>query len=467
MAGTVGSGGPLSAVDALSPLDGRYGAALADWRALFSEGALMRQRVRVEVEWLLHLLDHLPGAPTVTAAQRRRVAALADHFGDGEAREVKAIERRLNHDVKAVELFLRDRLAAIDGAAPLVPLVHFGCTSEDINNLSWMLMLAEGRRRVLLPALAELLGALRSLARESAALPMLSRTHGQAASPTTMGKELANFVARLERQRRHIQRQPLAGKMNGAVGNYNAHVVAYPELDWPAVSRAFVSERLQLEWNPYSTQIEPHDHLVEFCDAVARHNTVLLDCCRDLWTYVSRDYFVLSAEADEVGSSTMPHKVNPIDFENAEGNLGLANALLRHFADKLPVSRQQRDLSDSTVMRNVGVALGHALLAWRAARRGLARLAPAPEVMRAELDRHWEVLAEAVQSVLRASGCEDAYERLRDFSRGRTIGAEELREFVRALDLPEDARARLLALSPATYIGLAPQLARAAARQSR
>ncbi len=454
-------------MDALSPLDGRYSSALADWRALFNETALMRQRVHVEIQWLLHLQSRLPDAPSLSPAIQGQLTALTDRFGDEEAHEIKAIERRVKHDVKAVELFLRSRLEAINGAAPLVPLVHFGCTSEDINNLSWMLMLAEGRRSVLLPALAELLEALRTLARETAALPMLSRTHGQAASPTTMGKELANFVVRLERQRRQLEQQTLSGKMNGAVGNYNAHMIACPELDWPAVSRSFVSERLQLAWNPYSTQIENHDQLIEFCDTTARLNTVLLDCCRDLWSYISHDYFRLRTAPDEVGSSTMPHKLNPIDFENAEGNLGLANALFRHFADKLPVSRLQRDLSDSTVMRNIGVALGHSLLAWRSTQRGLARLEAAPQQMREELEQHWEVLTEAVQSVLRLAGQPDAYERLRNFSQGRRLSAEALREFVRSLDLPADARQRLLALSPATYIGLAPKLARQASRRPR
>ncbi len=455
------------AVDALSALDGRYGDVLSDWRLLFSESALIKHRVRVEIKWLLHLLDHLPSAPSLTVSQRRQLAALAEDFSADDVLEVKSIERQLNHDVKAVEVFLGDRLAAISADTSLRALLHFGCTSEDINNLSWMLMLAEGRRAILLPALQELIESLRSLAQQTAALPMLSRTHGQPASPTTMGKELGNFVVRLERQYRHIKRQTLAGKMNGAVGNYNAHVVACPELDWPAVSRDFVSGCLQLEWNPYSTQIEPHDQLIELCDAVARLNTVLLDCCRDLWSYISRDYFVLRLSAAEVGSSTMPHKVNPIDFENAEGNLGIANALLGHFADKLPVSRLQRDLSDSTVLRNLGTALGHALLAWRSARRGLLRLQPAPQVMQAELEQHWEVLAEAIQSVLRVSGCADAYEQLRAFSRGRQLGAEELREFVQGLDLPEDMCTRLLELSPSTYIGLAPKLARSATRRPR
>ncbi|MBM4218555.1 MAG: adenylosuccinate lyase [Gammaproteobacteria bacterium] len=450
-----------SHLHALSPLDGRYADKCADLATLFSEGALIAHRVRVEVAWFSHMANSgrfpaLAGLAAGVAARLDSLAAGADPAGIAR---VKEIERRTNHDVKAVEYWLREELAAAGATPAQLEFVHFGCTSEDINNLAYALTLAEARERVLLPAIGALGGALAGLAARHAALPMLSRTHGQPASPTTLGKEAANFAARLRRAAAVFGRVEILGKFNGAVGNFNAHLAAFPALDWRAESRAFVA-RLGLVPNEHTTQIEPHDWIAEYCDALARANTILVDLCRDLWGYVSLGYFAQKAVAGEVGSSTMPHKINPIAFENAEGNAGLANAMLRHFSDKLPVSRWQRDLTDSTVMRNLGAAFGHASLAWRSAHAGLARIEPDAARMAADLDGHWEVLAEAIQSVLRAHGGADAYERLKKYTRGRGVGAQELRAFVATLGLPEDARRRLESLVPAAYTGLAEALAR-------
>jgi adenylosuccinate lyase len=450
-----------AALLALSPLDGRYAGKCDALRPIFSEYGLIKARVRVEVEWLLALAAE-PGIVELapfSAAAAQRLRALADGFAPADAAAVKQIERTTNHDVKAVEYFLKQRLQDDAELAPALEFVHFACTSEDINNLSYALMLAQGRDGVLLPALDATIATLRSLAHAHAAQPMLSRTHGQTASPTTLGKELANVVARLDRQRRQIAAVELTGKINGAVGNYNAHVAAYPEVDWPALAKRFV-EGLGLPFNPYTTQIEPHDNIAELGDAMRRANTILIDLCRDVWGYISLGYFRQRLKEGEVGSSTMPHKVNPIDFENAEGNLGIANALLEHFSAKLPISRWQRDLTDSTVLRALGTGFGHTLIALDALGRGLGKLTLAPEKLAADLDAAWEVLAEPVQTVMRRHGLPNPYEQLKALTRGHGITQAAMREFIESLELPADAKARLLAMTPATYVGLAEKLAK-------
>ena len=449
------------ALTAISPIDGRYAATAAPLREYFSEAGLIRERIRVEALWLLQLAGSLPALTRgpLPGGVRARAAELATDPGAGAAAAVKTIERRINHDVKAVEYHVRDALAAAGASPALLELVHFGCTSEDINNLCYARLLAAARSRVLLPELAAIHGWLAAAAREHAALPMLARTHGQPASPTTLGKEFANVAARLARATTRLQGVAILAKWNGAVGNFNAHQAAVPDADWLAISRAFI-ESQGLEWNAYSTQIEPHDWIGEYCDACAAINVILVDLCRDIWGYISLGYLRQRAVAGEVGSSTMPHKVNPIDFENAEGNLGLANALLRHFADKLPVSRWQRDLTDSTVLRNLGVALAHTLVAWKALQRGLGKIAPDPARLARDLDGAWEVLGEAIQTVLRAAGVPNGYELLKDFTRGQAIDAIALRRFVATLPLSEAERARLGALTPPDYVGLAATLAR-------
>ncbi len=452
-----------SRLSALSPLDGRYAAQVPELAALFSEAALIRYRIRVEALWVAHLagepaIAELAGLAGPAASE---LARLARDPGEQAAPAVKALEARTNHDVKAVEYYVRERLAAAGAAPAHLEFVHFACTSEDVNNLCYALMLRDARDQVLLPLMSRLQDALRALARATADLAMLSRTHGQPASPTTLGKEVANFLVRLERLAAGFSAVPILGKYNGAVGNYNAHVAAYPQADWPGITRRFV-ESLGLGYNPCTVQIEPHDWIAEYCHALARYLTVVTDLCRDVWGYVAIGYFHQRPVGSEVGSSTMPHKVNPIDFENAEGNAELARALLVFFAGKLPVSRWQRDLSDSTVLRNLGVACGHATLALKSTLRGLDRLEPEPERLAADLDGNWEVLAEAVQTVMRRHGVPDAYERLREFTRGRRVGAAELREFVGTLQLPAAAAAELARLTPRDYTGLAAQLAREA-----
>jgi len=452
---------PDAALLALSPLDGRYAGKVEALRPIFSEYGLIKARVTVEVEWLLALAEE-PGLAELArfsypASQRLRNVATA--FSVADAAHVKKIERTTNHDVKAVEYFIKESLKDDTELGPALEFVHFACTSEDINNLSYSLMLKQARESVLIPALYGLTGKLRAMAHEYAALPMLSRTHGQTATPTTVGKEFANTLARLERQRKKMAQVEMLGKINGAVGNYNAHVIAYPDVDWPAFSSRFV-ESLGLTFNPYTTQIEPHDGIAEMCDVQRRINTILIDLCRDLWGYISLGYFKQAVTAGEVGSSTMPHKVNPIDFENAEGNFGLANALLAHFADKLPISRWQRDLTDSTVLRALGTAFGHTLVAIDALMRGLGKLNSNPERLAADLDAAWEVLAEPVQTVMRRYGLANPYEQLKALTRGQGITEAAMREFIAGLDLPADAKAQLLALAPASYIGLAESLAR-------
>jgi adenylosuccinate lyase len=452
---------PLSPLSALSPLDGRYHRQLEPLRRYFSEAALIRYRVAIEIRWLLALSDEsaIAEIEPFSKATRDELDRMAESFTDDDAALVKTIEAETNHDVKSIEYWLKRRLAGNPEAVRVAEFVHFACTSEDINNLAYALMLRDGRDRVLLPALDRVAERLAGLAREHAALPMLSRTHGQPASPTTLGKEMANFAQRLRRARARIAGVSLQGKINGAVGNYNAHLVAYPDFDWVAFTRRFV-EGLGLEFNSHTTQIEPHDSLAEQLDAVARANAILLDLDRDLWGYISVGYFRQKPKAGEVGSSTMPHKVNPIDFENSEGNIGVANALLRHLADKLPVSRWQRDLSDSTALRNVGVALGHSLLAYESCLKGLGKLQADPARLAADLEANWEVLAEAVQTVMRRHGLPDPYEQLKALTRGKRIDPDSMRAFIRALDLPETARKRLLELVPAGYVGLAEKLAR-------
>ena len=450
-----------SRLQALSPLDGRYADKCADLAALFSESALIARRVRVEAAWFRQLATsgRFAALPVPSATLDACLHALRHGLDDGDVARVKAIERDTNHDVKAVEYFMRERLATAGAAPAALEFVHFACTSEDINNLAYALMLAEARARILLPAIEAVRGRLLAFADAHASLAMLSRTHGQPASPTTLGKEAANFAARIARASASLGAVEILGKFNGAVGCFNAHVAADPAHDWRSESRRLVTG-LGLAANEMTTQIEPHDWIAAYCDALARANTILIDLCRDAWGYVSLGYFTQKMVAGEVGSSTMPHKVNPIAFENAEGNAGLANAMLRHFSEKLPVSRWQRDLTDSTVMRNLGVALGHSLLAWRSALAGLERIDPDALRIGADLDAHWEVLGEAIQTVLRAHGVTGGYEKLKAFTRGRDVGARKLREFVATLGLPAAARERLESLTPAAYTGLAEALAR-------
>ena len=449
------------ALVALSPLDGRYAVKAAPLRPIFSEHGLMHRRVQVEIAWLLALADH-PGIAELQAFgndQRAALLAIGESFRVDDSARIKAIEHGTNHDVKAVEYFIKERMGGDATLATAREFVHFACTSEDINNLAYALMLRDARDGVLLPALDALGARLRELAHAHALLPMLSRTHGQTASPTTLGKEFANVVARLERQRAQLAAVRIPGKINGAVGNYNAHAIAYPEVDWQELARGFV-ENLGLQWNPYTTQIEPHDGIAEYCDAVRRANTVLIDLARDVWGYIALGYFRQILRAGEVGSSTMPHKVNPIDFENAEGNFGLANALLGHFADKLPISRWQRDLTDSTVLRAMGTAFGHTLVALESLQKGLDKLQVAPERIAADLDASWEVLAEAVQTVMRRHGLPEPYEQLKALTRGQGITRETMQTFIASLALPGPAKQRLLALTPAGYTGLAAELAK-------
>jgi len=444
----------LSELSALSPLDGRYAGKVAALRPIFSEYGLIRARVIVEVRWLQMLAANpaIAEVPAFSPAGRAFLDDITKDFDETDAARVKHIEATTNHDVKAVEYFLKEKVATQPELAARAEFFHFACTSEDINNLAYALMLKEARDEVLLPTIESLVAAMTDIAHAHADQPMLARTHGQPASPTTMGKEWANVVHRMRRACDRIRAVPLLGKVNGAVGNYNAHLAAYPDLDWPDIAREFV-ESLGLAWNPYTTQIEPHDYIAELNDAVVRLNTILIDFCRDVWGYISLGYFRQKVVAGEVGSSTMPHKVNPIDFENAEGNLGLANAVLRHLAEKLPVSRWQRDLTDSTVLRNLGVGFGHSLLAYDAARKGIARLEINAAALHADLDAAWEVLGEAVQTVMRRYDLENPYEQMKALTRGRGITPESLHAFIEGLDIPEDARRRLLELTPATYTG--------------
>jgi adenylosuccinate lyase len=453
---------PYSTLSALSPLDGRYAAKTDKLRPILSEAGFMHHRVKVEIAWLQALAqagfaELKPFSPEASALLDK----LAADFSEADAARIKEIEAVTNHDVKAVEYWLKEQVKDVPELVAASEFIHFACTSEDINNTSHGMMLKAARDGVILPSLQALIAKLTEIAHVNAALPMLSRTHGQTASPTTLGKEFANVVARLQRAVKRIADVEILGKMNGAVGNYNAHLSAYPSFDWPAFSKDVIEQRLGLTFNPYTIQIEPHDYMAEMFDAIARTNTILLDLNRDIWTYVSLGYFKQKLKAGEIGSSTMPHKVNPIDFENSEGNLGLANAMLRHMADKLPVSRMQRDLTDSTVLRNIGVGFGYALLAYDSCLRGLNKLEVNPQRLAADLDANWEVLAEPVQTVMRRYGIENPYEQLKELTRGKGITREALQEFINGLALPQEAKDLMLGMTPANYIGLAAQLAKA------
>ena len=451
----------LSSLTAISPIDGRYGTKCVDLRPIFSEYGLIRHRVLVEVRWLQMLAQNpgIPEVPTFGKHANNLLNAIVDKFSEQDAQRVKNIESTTNHDVKAVEYFLKEKIEGNTELEAVSEFIHFACTSEDINNLSYALMLREARSQALLPQMDEVIGAIKTLAKDNADQPMLSRTHGQPASPTTLGKEMANVAARLERQQTQLSAVPMLGKINGAVGNYNAHLSAYPELDWAGIAEKFVTS-LGLEFNPYTTQIEPHDYIAEMFDAVARFNTILLDFDRDVWAYISLGYFKQRTIAGEVGSSTMPHKVNPIDFENSEGNLGLANAIFNHLSAKLPISRWQRDLTDSTVLRNLGVGVGHSVIAYQSTLKGISKLEVNPGKLNEDLDNCWEVLAEPVQTVMRRYGIEKPYEKLKELTRGQGIDQERLQEFVSALEIPEAAKKTLLEMTPANYLGNAAEQAK-------
>ncbi|MHB1591337.1 MAG: adenylosuccinate lyase [Sulfuricella sp.] len=451
----------LSTLTALSPLDGRYHTKVADLRAYFSEFALIRYRVKVEIEWLKALSREpaIAEVPTFSTETFAQLDALANNFSEADAQAVKDIEKTTNHDVKAVEYWMKARLAANAEVMKVSEFIHFACTSEDINNLSHGLMLKEAREAAMLPGLARLVARLTELAHELATMPMLAHTHGQPASPTTVGKEMANVAYRLQRQQQRLTEVAILGKANGAVGNYNAHLSAYPDFDWERFAKHFV-EGLGLNFNPYTTQIEPHDCMAELFDAYARVNTILIDLDRDVWGYISMGYFKQKVKAGEVGSSTMPHKVNPIDFENSEGNLGLANAVLRHLSEKLPISRWQRDLTDSTVLRNMGVGLGYTLLGYDSCLRGLSKLEANPQRLNDYLDNNWEVLAEPIQTVMRRYGVENPYEQLKELTRGKGgITRETLHAFIAKLAIPEEAKQRLMQMTPHNYTGKAAELA--------
>ena len=445
----------LTALTAISPIDGRYADKTAELRPIFSEYGLIRHRVQVEARWLQALAAHpgIPEVPPLSEPARQVLDGLVEQFALTDAQRIKNIERVTNHDVKAVEYWLKERIAGHAELEAVSEFIHFACTSEDINNLAYALMLREARTQTLLPQWDEVIDALVRLAHQYAGQPMLARTHGQPASPTTLGKEMANVVDRLKRQRAQLIEVALLGKINGAVGNYNAHLAAYPEVDWQAFARRFITEDLGLAWNPYTIQIEPHDYMAEFFHAVMRFNTVLLDFCRDVWSYIAIGYFRQKTVAGEVGSSTMPHKVNPIDFENAEGNLGVANALLDHLAAKLPVSRWQRDLTDSTVLRTLGVGLAHSSVAYQSAIKGIGKLEVNAAALNADLDANWEVLAEPIQTVMRRYGIEQPYEKLKALTRGQRVDQATLRDFITGLAIPDEAKRRLLALTPAGYTG--------------
>ena len=444
----------LTALTAISPVDGRYGNKVSVFREIFSEYGLIRNRVTVEIRWLQKLAAH-PGVaevPAFSADANGFLDRLVSEFSLEDAERIKDIERTTNHDVKAVEYFIKEKIASVPELHAVTEFVHFACTSEDINNLSHALMLREGLDHGLLPAMDRVVDKLAQLSHDHAEQPMLSRTHGQTASPTTVGKELANVVHRLRRQVKQIRETELLGKINGAVGNYNAHLSAYPEIDWAQNARAFI-ESLGLDWNPYTTQIEPHDYIAELYDSVARFNTILIDLDRDVWGYISLGYFKQKTVEGEVGSSTMPHKVNPIDFENSEGNLGIANALFSHLSAKLPISRWQRDLTDSTVLRNLGVGFAHSLIAYEATLKGLGKLEINPARLDEDLDHAWEVLAEPIQTVMRRYNIEKPYEKLKALTRGKAMTPELIKNFVESLDIPDQAKAELMALTPGRYIG--------------
>jgi adenylosuccinate lyase len=450
----------LSSLTALSPIDGRYASKTEALRPIFSEYGLIRHRVVVEVRWLQALAAHedIKEVPVLSTHAERVLNDIIDKFSEQDAQRVKNIESTTNHDVKAVEYFLKEKITGNKELEAISEFIHFACTSEDINNLAYALMLREARNQSLLPLLDEVIDVISELARKNAEIPMLARTHGQTASPTTIGKEMANVAARLRRQREQFSAIPVLGKINGAVGNYNAHIVAYPDIDWPALSSQFISG-LGLEVNPYTTQIEPHDYMAELFDVLSRFNTVLIDFSRDVWGYISLGYFRQKTVAGEVGSSTMPHKVNPIDFENAEGNLGIANALFSHFGAKLPISRWQRDLSDSTVLRNTGVAVAHCIIAYESCLKGIGKLQVNEQRTAEDLDNSWEVLAEALQTVMRRHGIEKPYEKLKDLTRDQQVNQATLQTFINTLELPDNVKQELARLTPASYTGNAGEKA--------
>ena len=449
----------ISTLTAISPIDGRYASKTTELQPIFSEFGLLKYRVVVEARWLQMLSNTaaIAEVPAFSAAANAHLDAIVENFSVADAQRIKDIEKTTNHDVKAVEYFLKERVADVAELNAVNEFIHFACTSEDINNLSHALMLSEARKNVLLPTLDKIIAQMRDISEQLTQTPMMARTHGQPASPTTMGKEFANVVERLSRQRAQIAAVSILGKINGAVGNYNAHLSAYPDIDWHALSEQFVTS-LGIEWNPYTTQIEPHDYIAELFDAIARFNTILLDFDRDVWGYIALGHFKQKTVAGEIGSSTMPHKVNPIDFENSEGNLGLANAMFAHLAAKLPVSRWQRDLTDSTVLRNLGVGLGYSMIAYQATLKGMGKLEVNSASLAAELDDNWELLAEPIQTVMRRYGIEKPYEKLKELTRGKKVNAAIMANFIDALELPEEAKAALKALTPANYIGDAIRL---------
>ncbi len=451
----------LSSLTAISPLEGRYFEKIADLRPIFSEYGLMKFRLTVEIRWLQHLAQHakLPELPPLSQHANDILNGLIEHFSEQDALRIKHIESVINHDVKAIEYFLKEKIDGNHELKTYSEFIHFGCTSEDINNLSYALSLQASRKQCLLPALDELLAILKNMSHQYAAIPMLSRTHGQPATPTTVGKEIANIAARLQRQAEQLVATPILGKLNGATGNYNAFCIAYPTVDWQLLSKNFVCE-LDLHWNAYTTQIEPHDYIAEFFAILMRINTILIDFNRDMWGYISLNYFKQKSLQFEVGSSTMPHKVNPIDFENAEGNLGMANALLSYMAEKLPISRWQRDLSDSTVLRNIGVAIAHSALAYQATLKGLSKVSVNEEILQADLNQHWEILSEAIQTVMRRHQIPEPYEKLKAFTRGKPMTQELLQQFIAKLALDDETKKTLYELSPNSYLGYACDLAK-------
>jgi len=451
----------LTSLTAISPIDGRYGNKTADLRTIFSEYGLIKHRVLVEVRWLQMLAaqTEISEVPALSQHANDILNRIAEQFSIEDAQRVKHIESTTNHDVKAVEYFLKEKITGNTELEAISEFIHFACTSEDINNLAYALMLREARTQSTLPMMDELIDAITQLAHDNADQPMLSRTHGQTASPTTLGKEMANVAHRLRRQREQFKGIEILGKINGATGNYNAHLSAYPDLDWPALAEKFITD-LGLDWNPYTTQIEPHDYIAEIFDTQARFNTILIDYCRDVWGYISLGYFKQRTIAGEIGSSTMPHKVNPIDFENAEGNLGMANALFNHLATKLPISRWQRDLTDSTVLRNLGVGCAHSVISYQSCLKGISKLETNPDKLLADLDAAWEVLAEPIQTVMRRYGIENPYEKLKEMTRGTIVDQHSIQKFIVTLDIPEQAKQQLLEMTPMSYTGDAKNLAK-------